>query len=55
MCGIVLGFHRQRVWRARQDATVSKAQQMARETALISFLILRASTIVGRVEAACPR
>ena len=35
--------------------TVSKARDMSRESAMILCLILRASTIVRRIEAACPR
>ena len=34
--------------------TASKALDMSREMTLISCLILRASTIVGGVKAACP-
>ena len=35
--------------------TVSTAQDVSIEMVLIPCLMLRASTIVGRIEAACPR
>jgi len=53
--GVGLGLHRQTVCRARKDARLYVQRNMSRETVLISCLTLRASAIVGRVEAACSR
>ena len=49
-----LGFHRQTVWRAMRDIRQYQKLEICPETVLMPCLISRASTIVGRIEAACP-
>ena len=54
--GVGLGCHRQRVWRASQDARLHQKREMCPERRLSSHIWYRGSpSILGRVEVACPR